>query len=197
MRVLPFVSLLVFLAATMPVVYALPSIGVSHHNTEAIIYIGETKEFPVGRIYNTGDVVLNASCNWIPDGNCSLTVKVKPESYLLKPEDSFQVIVVVESPSEEQIGNYSGIVEVLCKPLNITGNPVSPAGSLQIKICVLPLTDQAESAGKETGGTTFNYGLVVIACLALGSIAVSAVWFKRNKKPIKKVAPTRFLLFHY
>jgi len=195
MRVLPLVSLLVFLAAAMPVVYALPSIGVSHYNTETIIYVGETKEFPVGRIYNTGDTILNASCKWIPDGNCSLTVKVKPETYILKSGDSFQVAVIVEALSEEQVGNYTGTVEVLCRPLNVTGNPVSPAGSLNVKICVLQYESQP---GTGESGATYSYDWVVIPCLALGAVAVFTFWVKKGKrrKQLIKAIATRFL-FHY
>jgi len=195
MKILPFVSLLVFLAAAMPVVYALPSIGVSHYNTEAIIYIGETKEFPVGRIYNTGDAVLNACCRWVPDGDCGLPVKVKPEAYVLKPGDSFQVMIVVEALSEDYIGNYSGTVEVLCEPLNVTGNPVSPAGSLYVKICVLQYESHPESRENE-GGATYSHEWIIIPCLALGSAAIFALANKsRKKKQSVKAVAARFL-FH-
>jgi len=196
MKALPLVSLLVFLAVAMQAVHALPSIGVSHYNTEAIIYIGETREFPVGRIYNTGDVILNASCRWFPDGNCSLPVKVKPEAYVLKPGDSFQVVIVIEASNEDYIGNYSGTVEVLCESLNVTGNPVSPAGSLNVKIHVLPCASQP-GTGESESGATYSYDWI-IPCLALGSVVVFAVWMKKSqkKKPLKKTVPARFL-FHY
>lgn len=139
-------------------------LGVSKYNEQVLVYVGETKSFPVGRVYNTGDEPFILTCIWKQkDGNyanCTLPLTVNP-SFTLSPGESEQVFLNVtvprDPPSKDYRGLYRGEVEVTAKGLvPVSGNPILPGGSLEVTIRIQESLDIPPNSTRNNDTDTDN-----------------------------------------
>jgi hypothetical protein len=142
---LAFVAIAIVLAVTLPLsikakdddqLYA--GLGVSDANIVGFVNITETRQFEVGRIYNTGDFNMAVTSTWVPDGNYTgINIEIIPSEVYLKPDDARTIYAKVTGLA---VGNYSGKISFSCNvhlPPNYHGNPSVPAGQANARFIVL------------------------------------------------------------
>lgn len=149
----------VFSALAISNVFALsPGLGLSDYKLNETILVSSSHNFAVARLYNVGDFDLTVNVNWIPSDNDNGVTIITPESVFLKVDESKKVYVDVEA---KKVGNYSGVIEFVCNPVNSQNgaSSVTPGGSTKYNILVveedivedepLPVEDESEPLPNE------------------------------------------------
>ena len=134
---LTVLALFINLAFSLPV-NATISMGVSNYHAKTEIPIGESKKFPVARIYNTGNETFTASLT--ANLNCSdneIKFTVEPMEITLQPEENCLVYLIVNCTKHASPGTYQFTVEIRTMPENeVVGNMVLPTATVDGEIVV-------------------------------------------------------------
>jgi len=145
-------------------------LGISDLNIVASLKEKETKQFEVGKVWNTGDFNMTITCTWIPtEAKQGINVTVMPQQMFLQPDEAETIFVEVHGLA---IGNYAGIVSFSCNihlPPAYTGSPVAPSGQVNAKFMILP---------KKSG---FNFSFILIT-VTIVMFAIASVVIMRQKK---------------
>lgn len=160
----------------LPLVYSSPSLGTSHHIPHVTVVEGQSKNFSVGRIYNTGDISLNITAGWRQEyGNIALSVNVTPETKILQAGESYTIYITVEAA---KVGYYNGTVQFTGETLTTEpGSPIRPAGSLPVQITIIEKSITPTQQPYET-----NWLLYAYMCIAIGLVVASLVYLIRFRE---------------
>jgi len=177
-------SALTVMAALLPLFLTVPTnaesvgLGISDLNINVVVVVGETKEFEVARLYNTGDLDLNITSAWIPEYVSSdILIQVVPNPLCLAPGKSELVYLEV---SGSQPCNLSGYVDFDCDvalPKNYTSNPSVPGGRAHAHFKIIE---------KLPTSNVTTITVIGILLLTMTSAAAVVFWYHKRK-------PTRHL----
>jgi hypothetical protein len=119
-------------------------LGLSHYGPVAVIYVNRTSQpIPVGRVYNTGTEDLAITCTWTQkDGVKVLPMMVSPlhTSFVLQPDASQEVALIMNVVDAGYVGEYYGEVDVAAAIRNVpqgSGSSVVPGGTLTANISII------------------------------------------------------------
>ena len=127
----------------MPNVKAEITVAVATKSDPVMVDIDETRQVEAGTVINTGNETFKAELEWIQEtGDLWLPATVDPTEVTLQPGESRKVKLILGERHKGYIGNYTGYVDILCKPLipPSSGNPTSPAAGLPLTLVVKYLT---------------------------------------------------------
>jgi len=136
----PFMLLvsLFLVLAMLQFAHAAAGLGISHLDTHALVGVGDIRDVAVAQVQNMGTEPLIIVWKWKQlDGPLTLPVSSKQDNITLEVGMSTELLVVVSSPNEDYIGNYSGQVDITgyyARP--VAGSPVVPGGTVNVWVVV-------------------------------------------------------------
>lgn len=154
------------------------SLGVSNLNITGFVNQTETKEFEVGRIYNTGDFNLTITLEWISENSSGVNVEIIPSQIYLAPDDAKTIHAKVLGVT---VGNYSGSISATSKvelPPDYQGNPTTPGGQINARFVVLHKEVQVDQSVSES----FPIISVVIGVGSILSIIIFVIFIVKRYK---------------
>jgi hypothetical protein len=140
---------------------------------EVVFYIddGAPQQQRIANVTNNADMTAEAVCVWIQEaGKYQLPVKVKPETLVCQPKQTFGIFLILTEVDEVMIGNYRGTVQ-----LTVT----SMAGD----VYTLPFYTQVEIVkSRLVTSSPFNRWWGPILIIASIVVAITTCFFIVEKK---------------
>lgn len=142
-RALALLTVLLVVTISLSPVKADVTVAVATKSEPVLVDIDETRRVDAGTVINTGNETFKATLTWIQEtGELWLPVTMDPVKVTLAPGDTCEVVLVLGERHEGYIGNYTGYVDILCKPVipPASGNPTMPAAGLPLTLVVKHLS---------------------------------------------------------